>query len=294
MYNRPIVLFILLVVVLCLSSCFFPPIDRDKIPGGPKIGIVEVKGIIDDSKEILKNIKRFASDKDIKGILIRVDSPGGTVGPTQEIYSEIRKVLKKKKVYVSIGNVAASGGYYIASAGERIFANPGSITGSIGVIMQTVNVEQLIKLLKVDVQTIKSGKFKDTGTPFKGLTEEEREMLYGVTRDIHEQFIENVARARGLSVDKVREIADGRIITGRAAKELGLVDEIGSIEDAVEALWKDTGMTGEPKTMYPKKTPRSFVRELLESMSDDVEDRLGLKKRGFSFWFLSPYNTEIE
>ena len=294
MHNRLFISGTLLLIAIVVSSCFFPSFEREKIPSGPKIGIVEIFGIIEDSKNTLKHLKKFANDTDVKGILVRVDSPGGTVGPTQEIYGEIRKISSKKKVYVSIGNVAASGGYYIASAGEKIFANPGSITGSIGVIMQTVNIEQLVKLMKVDVKTIKSGKFKDIGTPFKEMTEEEREMLYGVTRDIHEQFIEDIAKARRLEIDKVREIADGRIITGRAAREIGLVDVIGSIEDATDTLWKDLMLTGEPQTIYPRKQTPSFMRELLESMSDDIEERLGLKKRGFSFWFLSPYDTNIE
>ncbi len=290
---RKIFLLLLLAVVFGTTGCFFPSIDKEKIISGPAIGIIEIKGIIEDSKNILKNLKKFSSDTNIKGILVRVDSPGGTVGPTQEIYSEIRKISKKKKVYVSIGNVAASGGYYIASAGDRIFANPGSITGSIGVIMQTVNVEQLVKFMKIDVETIKSGKYKDMGTPFKELTPEEREMLLGVTKDIHNQFIEDVARARKIGVEKVREIADGRIMTGLAAKEYGLVDEIGSIEDATEMLWKDLDMSGDPKTAYPRRQSPSFFKELMDSLSEDVEQRLGIQKRGLSFWFLSPFGTDI-
>lgn len=284
---------IFILVTLLISSCFFPVFEKEKIISGPKIGIIEIKGVIEDSKTILKYLNKFATDTDIKGILVRVDSPGGTVGPTQEIYSEIRKVNKKKKVYVSIGNVAASGGYYIASAGEKIFANPGSITGSIGVIMQTVNVEKLVKLMQIDVETIKSGKYKDIGTPFKEMTEEEREMLSTVTKDIHNQFIEDIARARGMDVEKVRDIADGRIMTGLSAKKLGLVDEIGTIEDAKDMLWNDLKLSGEPKVIYPKKQSPSFFKELMDSLSEDMEERLGLNKRGFSFWFLSPYGENI-
>ncbi|MGC8927205.1 MAG: signal peptide peptidase SppA [Myxococcota bacterium] len=284
---------LLLSIVILLNSCFFPVLEKDKIVSGPRIGIIEVRGIIEDSKTFLRQLKKFATDSDIKGILIRVDSPGGTVGPTQEIYSEIRKVSKKKKVYVSIGNVAASGGYYIASAGEKIFANPGSITGSIGVIMQTVNVEKLVRLMKIDVETIKSGKYKDMGTPFKEMTDEEREMLSGVTKDIHNQFIEDIARARRLSIEKVREIADGRIMTGLSARNYGLVDEIGSIEDATETLWNDLKLSGEPRVTYPKRQSPSFLKEIMDSLSEDVEERLGLNKRGFSFWFLSPYIDNI-
>ncbi|MCX7958980.1 MAG: signal peptide peptidase SppA [Deltaproteobacteria bacterium] len=292
MHLKNILIFPLVLIFLVLSGCFFPVIDKEKILSGPAIGIIEIKGVIEDSKTILKNLKKFASDSNIKGILIRVDSPGGTVGPTQEIYSEIRKTSKKKKVYISIGNVAASGGYYIASAGDKIFANPGSITGSIGVIMQAVNIEQLVKFMKIDVETIKSGKYKDMGTPFKELTNEEREMLLGVTRDIHNQFIEDVARARKTDIEKIREIADGRIMTGLSAKQYGLVDEIGSIEDATETLWKDLELSGEPRTTYPRRQTSSFFREFMDSLSEDVEERLGISKKGLSFWFLSYYGTD--
>ncbi|MCX7943443.1 MAG: signal peptide peptidase SppA [Deltaproteobacteria bacterium] len=286
---------IILIALSCslLCGCFFPVIDKDKIISGPVIGVIEIKGIIEDSKQVLKNLKRFLSDTNVRGILIRVDSPGGTIGPTQEIYSEIRKASKKKKVYVSIGNVAASGGYYIACAGEKIFANPGSITGSIGVIVQTVNIEQLVKFMKIDVETIKSGKYKDIGNPFKELTPEDREMLIKVTTDIHAQFVEDISRARGISKEKIKEISDGRIMTGLLAKEYGLIDEIGSIEDAIEMLWKDLNLSGEPKTIYPKRQTPSFFREFIDSISEDVEERLNLRNRGLSFWFLTPYGLDI-
>ncbi len=281
-------------IVVTLNSCFFPSFDREKIISGPQIGIVEIKGIIEDSKIILKHLKKFKSDSDIKGIIVRIDSPGGAVGPTQEIYSEILKLNKTKKVYVSIGNIAASGGYYIASAGQKIFSNPGSIVGSISVIMQTVNVEQLVKMLKIDVETIKSGKYKDIGSPFKEMTPEERELLLDVTKDIHNQFIEAVAKGRRIEVEKIREISDGRIMTGLAAQNLGLVDEIGTIEDTAESLWKDLNLSGSPQTVYPKKQTPSFFKELMESFSEDIEERLDLKKKGFSFWFLSNYDIDIK
>lgn len=292
MVKRDVFIFSL---ILFLGGCFFPTVSKEKINRGPVIGVIEIKGIIDDSKTILKNLKKFATDNNVKGIVIRIDSPGGAVGPTQEIYGEILKTLKKKKVYVSVGNMAASGGYYIASAGEKIFANPGSIMGSIGVIMQTVNVEQLVKFMKVDIETIKSGKYKDIGSPFRELTMEEREMLLGVTKDIHNQFIEDVARARKVDIQKIKEVSDGRILTGLTAKQYGLIDEIGSIEDTVEALWKDLQLSGEPKTTYPKRPTTSFMKELLDSFSEDIEERLGINmgKRGVFFWFLSPYGIDI-
>ncbi len=286
---RRIFIALYIYILFFINGCFFPIVDKEKLINGPGIGVVEIKGIIEDSKIIIKNLKKFASDSNIKGILIRIDSPGGTVGPTQEIFGEIRKIISRKKVYVSIGNVAASGGYYIAAAGEKIFANPGSTTGSIGVIMQTINAEQLIKFMKIDVETIKSGKYKDIGAPFKELTAEEREMLNGVVKDIHNQFIEDVAKARRLDIERLREIADGRIMTGLLAKKYGLVDEIGSMEDAAERLWKDLSMSGEPRQIYPKKQTPSFLKEVMDSLSEDVEERLGLQKGGFSFWFLSPY-----
>lgn len=281
---------LLLIGINLLNGCFLPITDEEYRFSGSAIGIVEIKGVIQESKTTLKNLKKFVSDKNIKGIIIRVDSPGGMVGPTQEIYNEILKAGKKKKVYVSIGNVAASGGYYIASAGEKIFANPGSITGSIGVIMQTVNIEQLIKFMKINVETIKSGKYKDTGTPFKELTDEERKMLSQLTEEIHNQFIEDIARARRLEIEKVKQISDGRIMTGATAKKYGLVDEIGSLEDAKEALWRDLNLSGEPKSIYPRRQTRSFIKELMDSLYEDAEERLGIKEPGFSFWYLLPYS----
>lgn len=280
--------------LLLSSSCLFYPFDNEKIVSGPKIGIVEIRGIIDDSKAILKQIKKFSRESDIRGILIRVDSPGGTVGPIQEIYSEILKVGRRKKIYISIGNIAASGGYYIASAGQKIFSNPGSIVGSISVIMHTVNVEQLVKMLKVDVETIKSGKYKDIGSPFKEMTPEERELLLNVTKEIHHQFIDAVARGRRMDIERVREIADGRIMTGLSAQRLGLVDEIGTIEDAIEMLWRDLNLSGEPQTVSPKRQPSSFIKQLIDSLSEDIEDRVVVRyNKGFSFWFLNNYDVDI-
>lgn len=283
----------ILCVLLLLGSCLFYPFDSEKIVSGPRIGIVEIRGIIDDSKTILKQLKKFSRESDVRGILVRVDSPGGTVGPIQEIYSEVLKLGRTKKIYVSIGNIAASGGYYIASAGQKIFSNPGSIVGSISVTMQTVNVEQLVKMLKVDVETIKSGKYKDIGSPFKEMTPEERELLLNVTKDIHNQFIDAVARGRRMDIERVREIADGRIMTGLSAQRLGLVDEIGTIEDATEMLWKDLNLSGEPQTVSPKKQSSSFLKQLMDSLSEDIEDRLTLRDKGFSFWFLNNYDVDI-
>jgi protease-4 len=182
----------------------------------------------------------------VKAIVVRVDSPGGAVAPTQEIFAEIQRLKKRKPVIASMGSVAASGGYYIASACDKIIANPGTLTGSIGVIMQLTNVEELMKKIGVKGYNVKSGANKDIGSPFQPLSPEGREILQSVIDDVHSQFISAVAKGRGLDEARVRKLADGRIYSGAQAKDLGLVDQFGTLEDAVEVAAKRANLSGEP------------------------------------------------
>lgn len=232
---------------------------------GDRIGLVRIEGVITDSKNVIEELHRFRDDQSIKAILIRIDSPGGAVVPSQEIYDEVKKIREagKKKIVSSMGTVAASGGYYIAAASERIFANPGTLTGSIGVIMEMANVEGLLQKIGVESITIKSGKNKDVGSPFRKMKEEERALLQDVLDDVHAQFIEAVAEGRSLEIEKVRAFADGRIFTGRQAKTLGLVDELGSLDIAVKRTAELAGIEGEPQVVESEK--KLSVFELLRS-----------------------------
>lgn len=234
---------------------------------GDRVGVVEVTGPITESKRTLKELAEFRDADGIKAVVVRVDSPGGAVGPSQEIFDAIKKLREKKKVVASMGSVAASGGFYVACAADKVFANPGTITGSIGVIMQTANVQGLLRFAGVEMNTIAAGKMKDVGSPFRAMTEEERKYLLGVLTDVHEQFIEAVAQGRGLELEQVRPYADGRIFSGRQAKEFKLVDELGGIDAAIAEAGKLGGIQGEPKVEYPKKE-KKLLRELL---GDDAE-----------------------
>jgi protease IV len=240
---------------------------------GDKVGIVEVKGAISDSKKILKELKQFSDSEHIKAIVIRIDSPGGAVGPSQEIFDAIKRIRAKKKVVASMGSLAASGGFYIACAADKVYANPGTLTGSIGVIMQSPDVSGVLKWAGVSMNTLTAGKLKDSGSPFRPMSEEERAYFLGVLTDVHAQFIDAVAEGRKLSVDEVKPWADGRIFSGRQAKEAKLVDELGGIEAAVADAAKLGGITGEPKTEYPKGD-KKFLRELLgeEDLASQAKD----------------------
>jgi len=246
-----------------------------------KVGVIPIIGAIEESTELLKQITTFTKDKSIKAIILRIDSPGGGVGPSQEIYREIMRTREIKNVIVSMGGTAASGGYYIAAAGNSIVANPGTITGSIGVIMQYYQYRELAEKIGLKMETIKSGEFKDIGNPHRELTEKEREILDAVISDIQSQFVNDVATGRKLAPEKVREIADGRIFTGAMAKKWGLVDQLGNFEDAVELAKNKAGMEGDVNLVYPEKKRLSIfdliAGEAAESISKAINNSTGTK-----------------
>ena len=233
--------------------------------GGEAVGVLQVQGTIDDSRETIQALKQFRETKGIKAVVVRIDSPGGAVAPTQEIYEEIEKLRKKKPVFASLGGVAASGGYYIASACEQVVSNPGTLTGSIGVIMQLGNVEELMKRLGVQGYSIKSGPNKDIGSPLKPLTPEGKAILQSLVDNVHGQFVSAVAKGRGLPEEKVRELADGRVYSGEQAKRLGLVDLLGNMEDAVDLAAKRVGIKGPPQVVYSRTEERSWWERLFSS-----------------------------
>ena len=237
---------------------------------GEKVGVIEIKGLIKSSNPTLNNLIKLGENKHIKAIVLRIDSPGGTVGPSQEIYLEIMRLRRKKPIVASLGSVAASGSYYIASAANKIVASPGTITGSIGVKMEFLNIQQLLNKLGLEPIVIKSGIFKDIGSPTRKMSKEERMLLERVIKDVHTQFVEAIAKGRGLPLDKVEEIADGRIFTGRRAKELGLVDRLGNLQDAIMLAAKLGGIRGKPGTFFLKRKEsiwEMFFSSLFEFLS---------------------------
>jgi protease-4 len=249
---------------------------------GDKIAIVEIKGVISQSSLIIEELRQHFEDDGVKAIILRIDSPGGGVGPAQEIYREVTKIKLKKKVVTSMGSVAASGGYYVACASDLIVANPGTITGSIGVIMQFSNFEELLKKIGIKGMVLKSGEHKDIGSPFREMTPEEKAIMQEVLDNVHQQFIQAVADGRKLDRSKVIQIADGRILTGEQAKNLGLVDQMGNLQDTIDIAAKMAGIVGKPTVLYPKK--RVSIWELLmRDMASAVVDILNEKGYELSF-----------
>jgi len=262
-------LLLLLVILLAVSAAI--ALFQRSVPLGEKIGVVRIEGPILDSKTAVDEITDYAKNQSIRAIILRVDSPGGAVAPSQEIYEEVRKAAAKKKVVVSMGSVAASGGYYISAPASRIVANPGTLTGSIGVIMEIPNIEGLMSKVGVKTEVIKSGRHKDMASVFRGIGSEERIILQNVLDDVHDQFIQAVAEGRKMPPGEVQKIADGRVFTGRQAVEVKLVDELGSFEDAVTVAAKLAGIKGEP-TVVEKKEKTSLIDFLRGGLPKELSD----------------------
>jgi protease-4 len=241
---------------------------------GDKVAVLPVTGLIADSETTIEQLKKFAKDDSVKAIVLRINSPGGGVGPSQEIHEEVKKLKGKKIVVASMGALAASGGYYIACAAQKIYANPGTITGSIGVIMQFVNVKDLIEKIGLKGMVVKSGAFKDIGSPMREMKAEERELLQGVIDNVHSQFIAAVAEGRKMERESVAKIADGRIFSGEQAKSLGLVDALGNLEDAVTEAGKLAKIEGEPRVITPPKKKLSILELLKEEAKSIIGDKL--------------------
>lgn len=259
-----LILGILIAVLLftILANAFLPELE---LYGEDRIALIRVEGVILDAQTTVGDLKKYGESPSVKAIVIRIDSPGGGVVPSQEIHDAIKRLRNKtnKAVIASMGTVAASGGYYIAVATDRIIANPGTLTGSIGVIMELANLEGLLKKIGVQNVVVKSGRYKDLGSPFRQMRPEDRRILQSVMDDVHRQFIEAVAEGRSLEVAEVQPLADGRVFTGRQAKEANLVDELGDLQDAIRFAADLAGIEGEPKVVEPRK--RFSVRDLLET-----------------------------
>jgi protease-4 len=246
-------------------------VSDDGLPGGAKVAVVEVAGVIGvgadrglDTESIIRTLGEYRDNPAVRAVVLRIDSPGGVVAPTQEIVTAVRRLREAKKpVVASLGSVAASGGYYVAVSADRIFASPGTLTGSIGVVMQLANVEGLLKKVGVEYVVVKAGAYKDVGNIARAMTPEERRILQSLLDDVYDQFISAVAEGRGLEPQAVRAFAEGRIYSGRQAHGLKMVDDLGGLEDAIEAAAKMAGLPPKPKVLYPKR--RFSLRELLRN-----------------------------
>ena len=231
---------------------------------GNKIGVVEVYGVIADSRQIIEQLHDFRDNESIKAIVLRIDSPGGGVGPSQEIHDEVKAIDAVKPVVVSMGAVAASGGYYIAAPAREIIANPGTIVGSIGVIMQFTNFQELLDKIGLSSVIVKSGEYKDIGSPTREMSAAEREILQNLIDDVHNQFVASVAEGRNIDEAIVRSIADGRVFSGRRAMELKLVDGMGNLEVAIKRSAELAGIVGEPHVIYPPGKKPWFIDLFIE------------------------------
>ncbi|ABL00156.1 signal peptide peptidase SppA [Pelobacter propionicus] len=255
--------------------------DADvKIAGNRGVGLVEVRGMILDSRETVRQLRYFLKQDEIRAVVLRVDSPGGVVAPSQEICEEVRKFAARKKIIVSMGSLAASGGYYVSAPATLIYANPGTLTASIGVILKLSNIETLMDRIGIKSHTLKTGKYKDSGSPLRKLSEDDRAMLQSVIDSTHEQFVRAVASGRKLPVQQVRRIADGRILSGEQALALKLVDRLGTLQDAIEEAGRLSGIEGEPEVVLPPRKKVNYWDLLADGTEGALEKALGRASGG--------------
>jgi protease-4 len=261
-------------IVLFLSARMTGRSISTQLPvgGSDRVALVRIEGVLLTSDRVVDELRDYAEDSSVKAIVIRIDSPGGGVVPSQEIYNAVKYAKKKgKKVVVSMGSVAASGGYYVAAAADKIVANPGTLTGSIGVKMEFANVEKLLEKIGVQGMIVKSGEYKDIGSPFRAMTEPEKKLLQGVIDDVHSQFIAAVAQGRRMQEADVRAIADGRIFTGQQALSLKLVDQMGDLNDSIQLAGSLAGIKGKPNVIEKRKKV-SFFEYLKEESASWIAD----------------------
>ncbi len=277
-------LFFVLFGLLAVSAA--PASKSYRADNGQGIGVLEIIGEIGDSKEALKQIRGFAEEASIKAVLVRIDSPGGAVAPSQEIYSELKRLNEKKPVVASFGSLAASGGYYIALGAKKIISNPGTMTGSIGVIMETMDASKLVPLTRLEFNTYKSGELKDMGTPLREASANDKKVFADMIQNVYGQFVKAVAESRGIKEEDVRKIADGRVMTGEQALEHKLVDQLGSFQVAVDVAADLGGIKGTPDLVYPpsdsdtwflrmvKDASRTAAREVSSELSREMRAML--------------------
>jgi len=280
-------LFVIAVFTLVYLS--FGGHDEEAFSGfGDKIAVVDLEGVILSPKQIVPQLKKFADDSSVKAIIIHVNSPGGGVAASEEIYREVKRIReeKKKRVVASIETVGASGAYYVASATDKIYADKGSIVGSIGVISEWVNYGDLLHWLKLKDITMKAGEFKDTGSPTREMTPAERQYLQSLIDNMHTQFIQAVAEGRHAKEADIRAIADGKVWTGEQAYSMKLVDQVADFEAAVKDTAKAVGISGEPTLVRPPKEKRSGLDLLFDDVSDYLPTREKLLEQQVGFYYL--------
>ncbi len=276
-FNRWIWISIAAIILLFIVFRMFGSSSSSGFLGGDKIAVVRLEGLILSAEEVNKELEHFADRSDVKAIVLRINSGGGVVGASQEIYEKVKKVNQIKPVIVSVNNAAASGAYYAALESSRIVANSGSLVGSIGVILDYPVVNELLDKLGLRFETVKSGDLKDSGSPSRPVTEEDREYFQAVVDDQHKQFISAVAEGRSLSLDEVREIADGRIFTGNQALRLSLIDTIGTFDDAIAIAGEVSGIKGKPKKIEVRKDRRSILDILFSDIPKNIGSRIGVE-----------------
>jgi protease IV len=256
------------------------------------VGVVEVNGVIMDSKKVLRQLESFEEDAAIKAVVLRLNSPGGSVAPSQEIYEAVRQY--KKPVVASMASVAASGAYYIACGAKKVFANPGTITGSIGVIMEFANLEKLYEWAKIRRFVIKTGKFKDAGAEHREMSAEERALLQAMIDDVLMQFKKAVADGRKMNMAQVTPLADGRIFSGSQAKSAKLVDELGTLQDAIEEAAKMAKLEGKPNVVYPERGKRKFLELLMDDATRDDSESSAASSRGLLSTLIGGFGGKSE
>jgi protease-4 len=279
----------LLAVMMGLMLAFFIAGSASDVPGlktwNKGLGYIEIKGAIVDATETVRQLKALEHNSQVKGILIRVDSPGGVTSPSHEIYEEIRRVRDGgMPIIVSMGSLAASGGYYVSAPATKIVANPQTLTGSIGVIMEFPVLKGMMDKLGVKVEVVKSRVHKDIGSPFRDMTDQDRELLQGVVADAYDQFVSIVSTERKIPEDSVRAFADGRIMTGRQALAFGLVDTLGTFEDAKRIAASLCGIEGEPRLIRPSRRLNSWVRDLLEGTAEGLFGGFGFPRLRYIYY----------
>jgi protease-4 len=281
--------FLFLVAIFSLVYFSVRSQQKDSFGGfGDKIAVVDLEGVILSPKDVVEQLRKFADDSSVKAIVLHVNSPGGGAAASEEIYREVLRIRdqKKKRIVASIETVGASGAYYVSSAADKIFADNASIVGSIGVIAEWYNYEELMKWAKLQQITLKAGEFKDTGSPTRPMTPEERAYLQGLIDNMHVQFIHSVAVGRKMKDDQVRALANGKVWTGEEALPLKLVDQIGDFRAAIEDTAKSVGIKGEPTLVHPEKDRKSVLDLLFGDVSDYLPNPAKLMQTNVGFYYL--------
>lgn len=282
-------LFVLAVFTLVYLTLHAGGTESTSFSGfGDRIGVVDLEGVILSPQPVVDELKKFGDDSSIKAIILHVNSPGGGVAASEEIYREVKRIRaeKKKKIVVSIETVGASGAFYVASASDKIFADEGSIVGSIGVIAQWVNYGDLLKWAKLKDVVIKTGEFKDTGNPARDLTPAEQAYMQSLIDNMFGQFIKAVADGRGLKYDDVKAIANGKVWTGQQAEAMKLIDTVGDFQAAVSDTAKSVGIKGEPTLVRPEKERKTLLDLLLGDVSQYLPSREKLMEQQVGFYYL--------